>query len=232
MRRLLAVSLAWSTPSRYYQTIGVPRSATIDEVKAAYRSQIASVHPDRDASPEAREKFLSITEAYREIVQDTEPSVSVDGIVEGVSWVSELAADVGRLVVLPLARDVMAPLLNATVQTATHHLARSPVAQGFFSDERVGSSLKELSRGASWAESVLRDLFRGEQITEHRRMVPCLPQRVPDSSVPDSGGLLLRRRIKNALQRIRQIRFRIPVPRLLARLLRWPRLGNRAPDAG
>src|SRR6266550_6435311 len=49
----------------FYQTLGVPRSASDAEVKTAYRKQAMTYHPDRNnGSKEAEEKFKAITEAY------------------------------------------------------------------------------------------------------------------------------------------------------------------------
>jgi molecular chaperone DnaJ len=49
----------------FYQTLGVARTASEDEVKKAYRKLAMQYHPDRNnGSREAEEKFKEITEAY------------------------------------------------------------------------------------------------------------------------------------------------------------------------
>jgi molecular chaperone DnaJ len=49
----------------FYQTLGVARGASEDEIKKAYRKQAMTFHPDRNnGSKEAEEKFKAITEAY------------------------------------------------------------------------------------------------------------------------------------------------------------------------
>ena len=49
----------------FYETLGVPRSASDEEIKKAYRKMAMQFHPDRNnGSKEAEEKFKDITEAY------------------------------------------------------------------------------------------------------------------------------------------------------------------------
>ncbi|MFC1708690.1 molecular chaperone DnaJ [Candidatus Omnitrophota bacterium] len=56
-----------TTKRDYYEIIGVKKSASLDEVKKAYRSLALQHHPDRvpeDKKKEAEEKFKEISEAY------------------------------------------------------------------------------------------------------------------------------------------------------------------------
>ena len=51
----------------YYEILGVPKSATLQDIKKAYRSLALTHHPDRvpeDKKKEAEEKFKEISEAY------------------------------------------------------------------------------------------------------------------------------------------------------------------------
>ncbi|KAI8529443.1 hypothetical protein RHMOL_Rhmol12G0225100 [Rhododendron molle] len=53
----------------YYSTLGVPRSATSKEIKAAYRRLARQYHPDVNKQPGATEKFKEISSAY-EVLSD------------------------------------------------------------------------------------------------------------------------------------------------------------------
>lgn len=54
----------------YYEILGVSKSASVDEIKKAYRKLALAWHPDRNKSAGATEKFKEINEAYA-VVSDT-----------------------------------------------------------------------------------------------------------------------------------------------------------------
>src|SRR5579863_8356304 len=49
----------------YYATLGVPRAASADEIKRAYRKLARKYHPDVSKEPDAEEKFKEVAEAYQ-----------------------------------------------------------------------------------------------------------------------------------------------------------------------
>ncbi|MGI6251516.1 MAG: molecular chaperone DnaJ [Anaerolineaceae bacterium] len=48
----------------YYEVLGVPRSASADELKSAFRNLARQYHPDVNKDHDAEEKFKEINEAY------------------------------------------------------------------------------------------------------------------------------------------------------------------------
>ncbi|CAE6002289.1 unnamed protein product [Arabidopsis arenosa] len=48
----------------YYLVLGVPKNATLSEIKTAYRKLALSYHPDVNKNPDAEERFIEISNAY------------------------------------------------------------------------------------------------------------------------------------------------------------------------
>ncbi|CAN1761589.1 Chaperone protein DnaJ [Linum perenne] len=54
----------------YYSTLGVPKSASVKEIKAAYRRLARQYHPDVNKEPGATDKFKEISAAYEVLSDD------------------------------------------------------------------------------------------------------------------------------------------------------------------
>jgi DnaJ-class molecular chaperone len=78
----------------YYATLGVPKTASADELKKAYRRLAREHHPDLHAEKNkagAAEKFKAINEAY-EVLSDPEKRAKYDQLGPGWNGAGEQAA--------------------------------------------------------------------------------------------------------------------------------------------
>lgn len=55
--------------NHFYSVLGVSPSASLKEVKKAYRRKAMQYHPDRNPSPDAQRKFVELDQAYDAIVR-------------------------------------------------------------------------------------------------------------------------------------------------------------------
>jgi len=61
----------------YYDTLGIPRDATTEQIKKAFRQMALKFHPDRNPAKEATETFKAAAEAY-EVLSDPEKRARYD----------------------------------------------------------------------------------------------------------------------------------------------------------
>jgi curved DNA-binding protein len=67
----------------YYETLGVPREASAEEIRSAYRKLARTYHPDVNSDPGAEDRFKEIAEAY-EVLRDPEKRERYDRL--GANW--------------------------------------------------------------------------------------------------------------------------------------------------
>ncbi|MDX6535310.1 MAG: curved DNA-binding protein [Gaiellales bacterium] len=67
----------------YYETLGVPRTASADDIRKAYRKLAREYHPDVNRSEGAEDRFKEISEAH-EVLRDEESRAKYDRL--GANW--------------------------------------------------------------------------------------------------------------------------------------------------
>jgi len=66
-----------TTRRDYYEVLGVPRDASLEDIKRAYRRLALAYHPDRNPDPAATEKFKEASEAF-EVLADSQKRAIYD----------------------------------------------------------------------------------------------------------------------------------------------------------
>ena len=61
----------------YYEVLGVPKSASPEDLKKAFRQQALKYHPDRNKDADASEKFKEVNAAYQ-VLSDPERRAAYD----------------------------------------------------------------------------------------------------------------------------------------------------------
>ncbi|ESO13212.1 hypothetical protein HELRODRAFT_93730 [Helobdella robusta] len=74
---ILIIDLVIAASLKYYDILGVKKTATDQEIKKAFRKLALKYHPDRNNDPDAESKFVEIAQAY-EILGDPQKRRTYD----------------------------------------------------------------------------------------------------------------------------------------------------------
>ena len=66
----------------YYQVLGVPRDATAEQIKKAFRRLARKYHPDVSREPDAAARMSEVNEAHA-VLSDPEKRAAYDAIGQG-----------------------------------------------------------------------------------------------------------------------------------------------------
>ncbi len=78
-----------TTKRDFYDILGVSKSASKDEIKAAYRKLAMKYHPDQNKAADAEQRFKEINEAYQALSDDEKRKASEPALLE---WLRRYAA--------------------------------------------------------------------------------------------------------------------------------------------
>jgi molecular chaperone DnaJ len=129
----------------YYEILGVPRDASADQVKKAYRKLAMQHHPDVSDAPDAAEKFKQIQEAY-EVLHDPQKRSIYD---RGGDPMGSGAGGMGGFGFPGGGSFDMGDLFGAMFGQASSRGPRSRVRRGQDALVRLALSLAEASFGAT-----------------------------------------------------------------------------------
>ncbi len=129
----------------YYETLGVSRDATADQVKKAYRKLAMKHHPDVSDAPDAAEKFKQIQEAY-EVLHDPQKRSVYD---RGGDPLGSGAGGMGGFGFPGGGSFDMGDLFGAMFGQSSSRGPRSRVRRGQDALVRLALSLAEASFGAT-----------------------------------------------------------------------------------
>jgi molecular chaperone DnaJ len=128
----------------YYRILGVPRDATQEEIKKAYRKLALKYHPDRNPNDkEAEEKFKEINEAYA-CLSDPEKRAKYDrfGTVDGFEF-----SDAGFDSFASAFSDIFEDIFGDFFGTFTGQRRRTRPKRGADLRYDLSISLEEAVRG-------------------------------------------------------------------------------------
>ena len=80
------MAVAQRATQNHYETLGVPTSASLEEIRRAYRILARRYHPDVNPGKSSEEKFKLIAEAYRVLSDEAkrrEFDHELDGLLKG-----------------------------------------------------------------------------------------------------------------------------------------------------
>ena len=66
------IVIAAASKRNPYEVLGVPRGATMKDIKRAYRKKALKLHPDVNKASNAKEQFMECKQAYQELIDGNE----------------------------------------------------------------------------------------------------------------------------------------------------------------
>ncbi|MEJ2549261.1 MAG: VWA domain-containing protein [Anaerolineales bacterium] len=152
-----------SGESDYYSILGVPRNATLTQIKHAYRQAASRLHPDKNVAPGETELFLDVSRAY-EVLCDADKRAAYDEELQSME--EELAEDSvfrcsithSRSQILRLDEPQVHYVLMDIEATTDLPASRPPVNMAIVVDQSTSMRGQRLDRVRAATLSILDDM--------------------------------------------------------------------------
>lgn len=147
----------------HYSILGVPRNASMEEVRRAYRESALHLHPDKNVNPGETELFLSVNKAY-EVLSDPDLRKEYDQLLSVAE--AEMAESSSFGVTIQQSRNHLLQLdepqvhyilLDISPSTALPDL-RPPINLSLVIDRSTSMRGQRLDQVRAAALSLLKDL--------------------------------------------------------------------------
>ena len=151
----------------FYTLLGVPRNASTDQLRRAYRQAALRLHPDRNDNPNDTELFLKISQAYETLIDPGSRQDYDHGLAETETEQASTASFRAHLVqsrgsLLPLDEpQVHYLLLDISPRTGLKH-TRPPVNLAIVIDRSTSMKGQRLDQVRSATQEILRSLEAGD----------------------------------------------------------------------
>ena len=66
----------------HYEVLGVEPTATLNEIKRAYKSRSKQLHPDRNPNPKAKEMWHKVVKSYELLMSETKKDAFDEYVVK------------------------------------------------------------------------------------------------------------------------------------------------------
>jgi len=138
----------------YYEILGIPRDASPDNLKGAFRRLAQQYHPDVNKAPDAEERFKEINEAYA-VLSDAEKRAAYDRFghagVKGMGGVPDFSTDFGNFA------DIFEEFFGFGGFGRTSQRARNVPRRGADLQYKLDLSFKEAVFGVDKEIEITRD---------------------------------------------------------------------------